>query len=331
MSEPTPSSRDPNAPLSNSLAAWMVQNQPELALKPTETFNAARELAAKLVREDGFDGSARFESVQTLPGGVPVFSQGSRTSSLSNEDWNKVYESIAPNLGLPGQARNNPPEAQAAANGSQTPPSDVPSAAPAPGVDRSAASGTPAPANVTPGEAVQPPASATTPTPQQPDPDRPQPVTIGGSTITVDQTFGDFRVGLRPNAQTPGDVDAFGRYTNPDAAGFVQSAQARLTGTPDPLTFKSAELDANYRLSDTTTLGSTLGYNFTNSDLTARLSGAYQSLDQRVQVNGEAGLSTQTGYEVLGNARIQFDPNTVGTGDFRIANNGVNTVGIGLA
>jgi len=34
--------------------------------------------------------------------------------------------------------------------------------------------------------------------------------------------------------------------------------------------------------------------------------------------------------EAIGNARIQFDPNTVGTGDFRIANNGVNTVGIGL-
>ena len=59
MSEPTPNPRDPNAPLSNSLAAWMLQNQPELALKPAETFAAARELANRLVERDGFDGSAR--------------------------------------------------------------------------------------------------------------------------------------------------------------------------------------------------------------------------------------------------------------------------------
>ena len=305
MSEPTPNPRDPNAPLSNSLAAWMLQNQPELALRPAETFAAARELANRLVERDGFDGSARIESVQNLPGGVPVFGQGNRNSSLSTEDWGKVYAAVAPELGLPGQGRESAAAAQSqpAANGAPAATMEVPSSSPA-GVTASDV--------------------------RQAGSDLPQPVAMGANEAGLERRTGyelqgNGSIRFDPNTIGTGDFRFANSGVNTVGLGLdSQNLDFNLRGNSNVDTGQREILGNTTIQFDPNTVG-TGDFRFANNGVNT-IGGSVdgRDVDASLRYNNDVDTGQR---EVIGNTTVQFDPNTVGTGDFRFANNGVNTIG----
>jgi hypothetical protein len=124
-------------------------------------------------------------------------------------------------------------------------------------------------------------------------------------------------------------VNLFANYINPNQNAFLQSAEVGVKGTVSPnVALTDAYGQANFRLNPNTTLDSKINFNVPNNDLSASLGAAYSN--STTKLDGRVNVSSQNGVEVVGSGSTQLRPGETLSGDLRVANTGVNTVGVKL-